>query len=269
MIIIGEPVKLLWTGGWDSTFRLIQLILFYNKKVQPYYFINRDRKSSFLEIRAQNQISLRLREKYKQVDELLLPTIFIDRFSILPDPVIEESFEQITKNYPFGIQYKYMAAYCRKNNIFDMEIGNEIAEQDEDNKVRKALGEIQKTDTDAGYYYQLSDKFMNSNKFTFFGYFRFGNFDNTKRDMLRISKELGFYDVMKLTWFCFSPRGHLSPCGICVPCQAVIKEGLKNRIPLIGRLRYLILIKWEMKQFIDNNKLANKIFHTIKKFVSR
>ena len=35
-----RAVKLLWTGGWDSTFRLLQLLLLYEKKVQPYYIID-------------------------------------------------------------------------------------------------------------------------------------------------------------------------------------------------------------------------------------
>ena len=38
-------VNLLWTGGWDSTFRLCQLILVKRKNVQPYYIIDNKRKS--------------------------------------------------------------------------------------------------------------------------------------------------------------------------------------------------------------------------------
>lgn len=31
---------LLWTGGWDSTFRLLSLLLGEQREVQPYYIID-------------------------------------------------------------------------------------------------------------------------------------------------------------------------------------------------------------------------------------
>ena len=40
-----EPINLFWTGGWDSTFRLLQLIIVFRKRVQPYYIIDTTRKS--------------------------------------------------------------------------------------------------------------------------------------------------------------------------------------------------------------------------------
>jgi len=35
-----EPINLFWTGGWDSTFRLIQLVFVNKKTVHPYYIID-------------------------------------------------------------------------------------------------------------------------------------------------------------------------------------------------------------------------------------
>ncbi len=34
-------VPLLWTGGWDSTFRLLHLVIVEGHAVQPYYMIDR------------------------------------------------------------------------------------------------------------------------------------------------------------------------------------------------------------------------------------
>ena len=46
-----------------------------------------------------------------------------------------------------------------------------------------------------------------------------------------------FEDVMKLTWFCHRPRRG-QPCGTCNPCIYTIEEGLGERVPMSGRLRY-------------------------------
>ena len=45
-----QPINLFWTGGMDSTFRLIQLTVVYNKVVQPYYIIDPNRNSILFEI---------------------------------------------------------------------------------------------------------------------------------------------------------------------------------------------------------------------------
>ena len=57
-------VKLLWTGGWDSTFRLIQLAV-KGAKVQPYYIILEDRRSTLKEIGQMSRIKKDLELKYK------------------------------------------------------------------------------------------------------------------------------------------------------------------------------------------------------------
>jgi len=44
----GPVVNLLWTGGWDSTFRLLQLILDTRATIQPVYVIDTARRSSLI-----------------------------------------------------------------------------------------------------------------------------------------------------------------------------------------------------------------------------
>ena len=45
--VTAEPghVRLLWTGGWDSTFQLLRLLLVQGRHVTPYYLM-RDRRPS-------------------------------------------------------------------------------------------------------------------------------------------------------------------------------------------------------------------------------
>ena len=48
----GHCVNLLWTGGWDSTFRLLSLVLIKRKPVQPFYVIDVGRVSTIREIKT-------------------------------------------------------------------------------------------------------------------------------------------------------------------------------------------------------------------------
>lgn len=50
-----KKVNLLWTGGWDSTFRLLQLIE-ENVQIQLFYFIDEKRKSTNIEIERMKKI---------------------------------------------------------------------------------------------------------------------------------------------------------------------------------------------------------------------
>ena len=47
-----HTTTLLWTGGWDSTFRLLYHVLIDKQPVQPIYFINPDRQSLREELKS-------------------------------------------------------------------------------------------------------------------------------------------------------------------------------------------------------------------------
>ena len=44
------PLKILWTGGWDSTFQLLQLLIDQKVSVTPFYLIDEERRSTGVEI---------------------------------------------------------------------------------------------------------------------------------------------------------------------------------------------------------------------------
>ena len=47
-----EPIKILWTGGWDSTFQLLRLLFLDKQPVEPYYLIDEERPSTGIELLA-------------------------------------------------------------------------------------------------------------------------------------------------------------------------------------------------------------------------
>lgn len=69
-----ETVHLLWTGGWDSTYRLLYL-LWEGKQVQPHYIIDTHRPSSGHELRAMEAIRASINKDIERLPGTLLPTV--------------------------------------------------------------------------------------------------------------------------------------------------------------------------------------------------
>ena len=66
-------VNLLWTGGWDSTFRLLQLLLLHRVPVVAYYIEDPTRPSTGIELETMARIVDRLHDAYPHTRDLLLP----------------------------------------------------------------------------------------------------------------------------------------------------------------------------------------------------
>lgn len=253
MIEQSEPVKLFWTGGWDSTFRFIQLLLIHRMAVQPYYIIDPGRSSTLIEIRTMTDIKNALINKKPELKHLILPTIFKELHQIEKNEQIVESYKRLALVESIGIQYEWLARFCDAEGIKNIEISNETAIFEEDNRTRKLLGDdLDRFETGRGVYYKLNERVKDSDKYKIYGNFIFPVFDYTKLDMVEITKKQGAFDVMKLTWFCHSPDRNYSPCGKCHPCRTVVREGLGWRLPFKAKLRYYT---WPILRKIANSML--------------
>jgi len=178
-------------------------------------------------------------KKRPEIEDLILPTIFKELNQIQPNQTITESYKRLTVKESIGIQYDWLARFCADEGINNMEICNETAVFDEDNRTRKLLGDdLDKFETEYGVYYKLNENAKGKDIYLIYGNFNFPVFDFTKQDMFEYGKKFGFDDVMKLTWFCHTPTKKNNPCGKCHPCEAVYREGLKWRLPLSAKLRY-------------------------------
>ena len=69
-----QNVNLLWTGGWDSTFQLLQLLLIHRRRVTPLYLIDAERRSTGVELLTMKRIKDHLWNEYPHTRELLQPT---------------------------------------------------------------------------------------------------------------------------------------------------------------------------------------------------
>jgi hypothetical protein len=82
--IHGPTIHLLWTGGWDSTFRLIDLALTRKFRVQPYYLLDVSRRSTGHELLAMTRLRDLLERRDVAVRDRLLPIHFRDLRAIRP-----------------------------------------------------------------------------------------------------------------------------------------------------------------------------------------
>ena len=236
-----HTINLLWTGGMDSTFRLIQLTAVYNKVVQPYYIIDPNRNSILFEIRAMESILNALFLKYPETKALIRPTIFKETHRISPNQEITSSYLRIKKIVDIGSQYDWLSRFCAEEGIHDMEICLEKSTHDDENRIFNMLmKDMDKIETTYEGYFQIKASEKGKDTYTTFGNFRFPMFDLTKQYKYEYSRNKGFYEILDKTWFCLMPTKKMNPCGKCHPCRVVYKEKMYWRLPLTAKIRYHI-----------------------------
>jgi Queuosine biosynthesis protein QueC len=229
-------IHLLWTGGWDSTFRLIDLVLNRKCRVQPHYVVDATRASTDYELRAMTELRDRLERRDGGVQFRLLPTHFRDLRKIPPDARIRGALESLRERTFVGIQYAYLARFARELELEDLELA---VQRREEGLVGRVLQHcVTEVLTDAGPSFRVDPTTAGAAEQAMFGRFSFPLLDLTKLDMQRMGEERGVADLMDLTWFCHRPRRDGKPCGSCSPCSYAIEEGLSRRVPLRGRVRY-------------------------------
>jgi hypothetical protein len=250
-------VNLLWSGGWDSTYRLLHLVLTRRKTVQPHYIIDPDRLSTRFEIHAMRNIKLHLFAKYAWTKTLLLPTIFTGLDDIRADKEITDCNERVLLDYRLGPQYGWLANYAVEHGIKDLELCIDKGPGDLDRLLRPLLVLV---DVDNEMSYEMNRDEQDKLAGVVFRYFKFPLFDTTKLDMERLSKEEGFYDLMLITWFCHRPRPNGTPCGTCSPCAYTIKRGLGRRISCISRIRYRLSRAAKIAGLVKKNTNLHNFF---------
>lgn len=241
-----EPINLLWTGGWDSTFRLLQLLLEEKEVVQPYYIIDYRRKSIGMEFETMQYLRKKITDTFPETGELLLPTLHSELESIKPDEQITASYQKVLQYRHLGDQYEWLKRFCRQHQIENIELSVE--------------GELHETELSffpyiynpedyptfvKPYYYDMIKPEMD----LLLGSYDFPIKHMTKLMMLSYSKERGWMNgIMEKTWTCYRPTRLKNPCGLCTPCELIIENRMGWRIP-IHRRSLFYLRKWKRTFF--------------------
>jgi hypothetical protein len=250
-----QAINLLWTGGWDSTFRLLQLLILQNKTVQPHYLIDADRKSTFAELYTMRNIKREIFSRFPNTKERLYPSKIVDIVDLPPDLVLRESFLRLWEPHQLGCQYEWLACYSKKEGLQNIELG--ITQ--EEYIYSKIIGSllIRSGEGDERIYL-VDNRFQGTDEYTIFGWYHFPLLCLNKRDMQKITREEGLLDILQMTWFCHTPRPNYTPCGICVPCSFIIEKGMGWRVPMHNRIKYYLI------KFIKRILLVDKIKQLLK-----
>ena len=217
------PTNVLWTSGWDSTFRVVELLL-QGKQVQPWYvvFDVTPRPSTKRELKTMRKIRAALASKYPQTQALLLPTKLVRESSL---PVRSELYGAANRlrasRGSVPSQYPVLATLLEKLGE-PMEVGVELGGHafhllEQDIVVDSVTGR-QSVGADA-----------DPDLVAIFGRMELPLFWISKPAMGETAAERGFDDIMEMTWFCASPVMG-TPCGYCAPCRTTRAYGMERRV---------------------------------------
>jgi 7-cyano-7-deazaguanine synthase in queuosine biosynthesis len=193
-----------WTGGFDSTYLVCDLLV-QGYTVQPIYFnFNIDSRNLQYEKHAQYQ----LKQQMIRLGGHLLPTLQVSRFKL--DPNVVQKMQRMTNEGWFSrpiSQYTYMADYSLRS-LVPIASGSECGA----NTILSKLVQHKLNDNN-----RLNDIYHNDDV----GIFRniiFPIVHITKQQMLTNSRMYKFNDILHATVSCWYPkRGN--PCGRCKMCQ--------------------------------------------------
>ena len=232
---IEQPqVKILWTGGFDSSFRMIQLSK-HSVSIQPYY-LSDNRRSEQKELNAIDAITYDI-HNHPDTKCTILPLIKHNVTDIEPDIEISEAYHRLYKMTPLGSQYDWLARFAKTN--IGLEICLEKSEAGRAHPFITKNGGFKKINDGHIHYAILDEEKSDPDLFKIFGNFRLPLplFELTKLEELEEYKKLGFEHSINKTWFCFQPINN-EPCGICNPCKDVVKKGLPFRLTPAGMNRH-------------------------------
>ncbi len=221
-----EQIHLLWTGGWDSTYRLLYLLR-KGKQVQPHYIIDPARPSSGHELRAMEAISEEIHKQPGQLPGTLLPAEMSEKAPAVQNREVHDAYNAIVKKMYIGDQYMWLADYCETRGIEGMEIGVE-----ENPVILKAVNSV-------GYPFDR-----------IFGKFSFPILSTSKLQMKEWAEATGTLPILELSWFCHRPTANAEPCGTCHPCEVTMKGGMGYRLPLRSRIRHHLRVIPRFRSFV-------------------
>lgn len=236
---IAPPAKLLWTGGWDSTFRLLHCLLDEGRPVEPHYVLDAGRQSIPHELAAMG----RIRRAVAQRGDLppILPTRYFAKHELADDPEVTAWLAGARQSLHLGSQYSWLVRLARQHGLD----GLELAVHRDDQLHRLISAEVVRDETGAWRVRHDASPLCSPLRA-----FSFPIFEQTKPDMAAWAAARGLTAIMELTWFCHSPRAG-RPCGICQPCRYAVAEGMGHRLPRSSRLlmRVVGAMLWVKRRF--------------------
>lgn len=247
-----DAFKLLWTGGWDSSFRLLQIVVIEKRSVQPIYVFDAERRSLAHEIRAMKKMLELTRSMFPDLSSSIGGPQFIFVDKSIGNTEVDRYFEEFRSVCHIGEQYHWLAKAAGQCGYSDLEL---CVEKDADQAAIAGtwLAIVEPYFSGVGHDCKIDVDSLDDEKIKLFKYYRFPVAHLTKREMADISREYGFYDIIKHSWFCHSPILN-RPCGQCQPCQLArtngnytVHEPVSRRISVANRYLNAIIRRLKLE----------------------
>lgn len=255
-----------WTGGYDSTFRLCEMLIIEKKIVQPLYvqyaldndcpnseescnkkWVRRNREHELL---AMKNIKKAIFEKFPWCKKILLPTIYIKED--INDTLFSKYFD--VKFYKHNLwpakrskhQYLFLSKYAYYHKIY---IDTGVLGIHENTVFGRFLNKYLEPIND-NYYSPIKKKKLDSKNMGikpnliqtikiskiknikekhYMHYLRFPCFGKTKKILLIIAKNNNFDDILSKSWSCWFPDNKTGKeCGKCPMCRERIVKHPDN-----------------------------------------
>lgn len=225
----------LWTGGWDSTFRMVELSR-EDVIVQPVYVIDEGRKSTDKEKCVMAEILEALRKREGTQAELR-DVIFVNKQEIPADEKITAAYQSVKARQGLGGQYDWLARLAKQYPGIEIGVGKPTNL----GGCRTLIHQQGKLVEKDGRL-QLDPEASTEECMLLLGNFTFPIGGRTEEDMVNAIHTWGYEDIMSMIWFCHSPI-HGKACGMCNPCRIKIEGGMEWLLPEDSRKRYRIHTK--------------------------
>lgn len=248
------PINVLWTSGWDSTFRVASLVIDQGRTVQPWYVLDTGRRSTAVELETQGKIRAALVSMDPAARDRLLP-IKTARIEDIPaNAEITRQYQALRERGHLGTQYDWLSRFAKWRNI-TLELSIHL-----DDKAHDFLdGHVEEL-IDGTYRLRRDEA---EPDLQVFAPFIFPLFDLSKPEMQQRAEQMGFGHIMEMTWFCFNPLLDRTPCGSCNPCKYTAEEGLGRRVPAPTLRRKAeataLLAAWRIRNLARNEKRLSEI----------
>ena len=230
--------RIFWSGGWDSTFRILTLLSETDLAIQPYYVIDPERPSAAIELETIYFLRDQM-QRYLGLDSSrLLPMETIAMDAIPEDAEVDCAHQELRKHGYVGLQYAWLARFARWQQLENIELSVERGI----NIYPHIEGKIERTFHNDGTNYRLATEAYP--EATVFGPFLFPLIMRSSREIHAEAADRGWDCVLDRTWFCYRPVAGRYPCGSCRPCVYIMdKNPERYRLPLLGRVRYFAIEK--------------------------
>lgn len=219
-----QMISVLWTGGWDSSYRVIELSKM-DVIIQPVYILDDERISKEYELKSIHTITDMLKKRPETKAEFF--PLAIENVKDLPkDEHIEEVTAYLSKKYGWGIQHNWTARIALKYPMIEMNIEKVVKGYMPTREIIKEHGKLKISDHGWVVDRDNSDDVL----ITALGNITLPIFEVTEVEMAENVKKWGYEDVMSNIWFCHDPI-HGKPCGLCSPCHTKYDSNMRFLLP--------------------------------------